>query len=232
MSAQLKLLKKSLKTKFKKCQIPDASAHDIFYIECQPNQLLDLMTFLKTDSTALFEQLSDLCGVDYLLYGCDEWQSSEQATDKGFSRATFDQDPSRSTWPKPRFATVYHLLSLTLNQRIAVRCFLGEDLTLPSVCELWSSANWYEREAFDLFGFTFSNHPDLRRLLTDYGFIGHPFRKDFPMIGKTEIRYDAEKKACVYDPVSIEDRTVIPKIIPKDQRMILQKTLDKEKRNG
>ena len=97
---------------------------------------------------------------------------------------------------------------------------------LPSVCELWSSANWYEREAFDLFGFTFSNHPDLRRILTDYGFVGHHFRKDFPMIGETEIRYDAREKTCVYESVSIEPRTVIPKNIPKDQRLETQAHMD------
>ena len=124
---------------------------------------------------------------------------------------------------EPRFAVVYHLLSLKHNHRLRLRTFAeGEPPVMHSVTDIWSSANWYEREAFDLFGILFEGHPDLRRILTDYGFVGHPFRKDFPLIGNVEVRYDIEKGRVVYQPVSIEPRTLVPRVIRDDHRYLQQ----------
>ena len=119
-----------------------------------------------------------------------------------------------------RFAVVYHLLSITHNRRLRVRCYAPDDAfpVLPSVIDIWNSANWYEREAFDLYGIIFAGHPDLRRLLTDYGFIGHPFRKDFPLTGNVEMRYDPEQGRVIYQPVSIEPRVLVPRVIRHDNR--------------
>jgi len=128
------------------------------------------------------------------------------------------KDYGEGTWTKPRFAVVYHFLSIKHNHRIRVKTFSKEeDFPLfPSVIDLWPVANWYEREAFDLFGFMFTDHPDLRRILTDYGFVGYPFRKDFPMIGKVEVRYDDAQKRVIYQPVSIEERNNVPRIIREE----------------
>jgi NADH-quinone oxidoreductase subunit C len=183
---------------------------------------------LRDDPATRFEMLIDLCGVDYATYGRDEWQT-HSASGTGFSRGTLrdprlqaaDPDISPIEYrPPQRFAVVYHLLSITHNHRLRLKVFCPDDERplVDSVTEVWSSADWYEREAFDLFGILFRGHPDLRRLLTDYGFIGHPFRKDFPMIGNVEMRYDPEKGRVVYEPVSIESRTLVPKIIREDHR--------------
>lgn len=181
-----------------------------------------------------FDTLIDLCGVDYLQYGLSEWDT-ESTTETGFSRAVgvLHQDdfqesaekfPTQSTWEKPRFGVVYHLLSVKDNKRLRVRSFLEEThLIIDSVTNVWASANWFEREAFDLFGIRFEGHPDLRRILTDYGFVGYPFRKDFPLIGKVEIRYDATLQKCVYEPVSIQPRVTVPKVIRKDHRYLVSK---------
>ena len=120
----------------------------------------------------------------------------------------------------PRFAAVYHLLSITNNQRLRIRVFAENDNmpVIPSVISVWASADWYEREAFDLFGILFAGHPDLRRILTDYGFVGHPFRKDFPLIGHVEMKYDAEQKRVIYQPVTIEPRVLVPRVIRDDGR--------------
>ncbi|MCI0590435.1 MAG: NADH-quinone oxidoreductase subunit C, partial [Gammaproteobacteria bacterium] len=119
----------------------------------------------------------------------------------------------------PRYAVVYHLLSIKHNQRLRLRCLLeGDPPKVDSVVEIWASADWYEREAFDLFGILFEGHPDLRRILTDYGFVGHPFRKDFPLVGNVEVRYDPEKQRVVYQPVTIENRVLVPKVIRHDPR--------------
>ncbi|MDA1117199.1 MAG: NADH-quinone oxidoreductase subunit C [Proteobacteria bacterium] len=145
---------------------------------------------LRDDADLRFEQLTDLCGVDYSTYG-------------------------EGARPGGRFAAVVHLLSITHNWRLRVRCSCTDDEMpmLPSLVEIWPSVNWYEREAFDLFGMVFDGHPDLRRILTDYGFIGHPFRKDFPISGYVEMRYDPEQRRVVYQPVSIEPREVTPRIV-------------------
>jgi NADH-quinone oxidoreductase subunit C len=149
---------------------------------------------LRDDPRCRFEQLIDLCGVDYSEYGMGDWDG-------------------------PRYAVVSHLLSVSLNQRVRLRVFAPDD-DLPvvdSVTSLWNSANWFEREAFDLYGILFEGHADLRRILTDYGFIGHPFRKDFPISGQVEMRYDAEKKRVIYQPVTIEPREITPRIIREEK---------------
>jgi len=165
-----------------------------------------------------FEQLLDLCGVDYSEYGGSAWETKE-ATSHGFSRAVDGENNTESELEGLRFAVVYHLLSIQHNQRLRIKVRLDADSPIiDSVCSIWNSAEWYEREAFDLFGILFDGHEDLRRILTDYGFIGHPFRKDFPLIGNVEMRYDEEKKRVVYEPVSIEERILVPRVIRDDNR--------------
>ncbi len=160
------------------------------------DKLLEVCTLLRDGTSFGFEQLIDVCGVDYLEY----------------------QD---GKWDHPRFASVYHLLSIKNNHRLRVKTYLEEDsLIVDSVIEIWSCANWFEREAFDLYGILYDGHPDLRRILTDYGFVGHPFRKDFPLIGNVEMRYDETKKRVVYEPVSIDARITQPKVIRDDHRYI------------
>jgi len=169
-----------------------------------------------------FELLMDVCGVDYLTYASSEWKTN-QGTNSGYSRGVQREpvilDEADSFDPR-RFAAVYHLLSIEHNVRLRVRVFTGESNPpiLPSVVDVWSGANWFEREAFDLFGILFEGHPDLRRILTDYGFIGHPFRKDFPLVGNVEVRYDEDKGRVAYQPVSIEQRTLVPRVIRDDNR--------------
>ena len=178
--------------------------------------LLAVALRLRDDVFFAFDTLIDVCGVDYLEYGVSEW-NAQRATHSGFSRAVQQQGHSKRDGH--RFAVVYHLLSTRLNQRLRLKVSLSEDdLSVPSVCDIWPAANWFEREAFDLFGIVFDGHADLRRLLTDYGFKGHPFRKDFPLIGEVEMRYDATKQRCVYEPVSIQPRVLVPKVIRSDQR--------------
>ena len=166
-----------------------------------------------------FEQLMDLCAVDYSEYGKADWRTSDAATRSGYSRAVERGGHAGSSHGGPRFAVVYHLLSVAKNLRLRLRTYgAGEPPVVPSVVDIWSGANWFEREAFDLFGVLFSGHPDLRRILTDYGFVGHPFRKDFPLIGHVEVRYDPARGRVVYEPVSIEPRTLVPRVIRQDQR--------------
>ena len=168
-----------------------------------------VLTRLRDDASFGFEQLIDLCGVDYSTYGSDVSEGG----------AYFASDASAPCALRPtRFAVVYHLLSISNNVRLRVRVFADDDAMplLPSVVEIWTNANWCEREAFDLYGIIFTGHPDLRRILTDYGFIGNPFRKDFPLSGHVEMRYDAEQKRVVYQPVSIEPREVTPRIVRED----------------
>jgi NADH-quinone oxidoreductase subunit C len=166
-----------------------------------------------------FEQLIDLCGIDYSTYGVSEWETT-QATQAGFSRGVEKLEPQLQIPEQHRFAVAYNLLSISHNQRLRLKVYVhGEMPRLDSVVDVWSGANWFEREAFDLFGIIFDGHPDLRRILTDYGFIGHPFRKDFPLIGNVEVRYDAERKRVVYEPVtSVEPRTLVPRVIRHDNR--------------
>jgi NADH-quinone oxidoreductase subunit C len=192
--------------------------------EVPASQLLIVCRALREEPDWSFEQLVDLTGVDYLHYGRGEWQT-ESASNSGFSRGrsvyvSRYAEAGGDEGTERRFAVVYHLLSVTRNRRLRLRCWCedGEPPMLDSVLSLWKAADWYEREAFDLFGILFRGHPDLRRLLTDYGFVGHPFRKDFPLIGNVEVRYDPAKGRVVYEPVSIEPRTLVPRVIREDNR--------------
>ena len=195
-----------------------AVAGDVAF-EVAADQLLSVCRELRDEAALRFEQLVDLSGVDYLEFGKEEW-NTYGSTATGFSRGV---NPVRTQISEPRsgrFAVTYQLLSITHNWRLRLRCFTteGEPPVIDSVVDIWSSANWYEREAFDMFGILFKDHPDLRRLLTDYGFIGHPFRKDFPLIGNVEVKYDPAKGRVVYQPVSIEPRTLVPRVIREDNR--------------
>jgi len=196
-------------------------AYNEVSIDCAPSQLRALMLSLRDTSCFCFDQLIDLCGVDYLLYGVYDWKT-DAATENGFSRGVERQEENAWTNDTPRFAVVYHLLSTKKNQRVRVKVFLSEqDLIVPSVHDLWKGANWFEREAYDLFGILFEDHPDLRRILTDYGFIGHPFRKDFPLSGQVEMRYDAALEKVIYAPVDITPRVLVPKVIRNDNRYLV-----------
>lgn len=195
-------------------------AYDEVTIECSAKHLKSLMRELRDIETFSFDQLIDLCGVDYLLYGAYDWET-EAATDQGFSRGVERQESRAYVIDKPRFAVVYHLLSTTKNHRIRVKLFVEEThLIVPSIHDLWKSVNWFERETYDLYGILFEGHPDLRRILTDYGFIGHPFRKDFPLSGNVEMRYDAKQQKIVYEPVDIVPRVLVPKVIRNDNRYL------------
>jgi NADH-quinone oxidoreductase subunit C len=189
--------------------------------EVEPGNLLEVCTVLRDAEELRFDLLVDACGVDYLDYGRDEWKT-QTATRTGFSRGVNRGLGAFEAHEKPprRFAVVYHLLSITHNRRLRLRCWCEnrEPPIVESVAGIWPAANWFEREAFDLYGILFRGHPDLRRLLTDYGFIGHPFRKDFPLTGNVEVRYDPEKKRVVYQPVTIEPRVLVPKVIREDHR--------------
>ena len=185
-----------------------------------PAALLALCRSLRDEEQFAFAQLSDLCGVDYSAYGQVDWATRE-TTSIGFSRGRqgVKQAAEEAAAEAGRFAVVYHLLSIKHNLRLRLRCRLTEEPPrVPSVTEIWNSADWFEREAFDLFGILFDGHPDLRRILTDYGFIGHPFRKDFPLEGNVEVRYDPDKKRVVYQPVTISNRVLVPRVIRADNR--------------
>jgi NADH-quinone oxidoreductase subunit C len=170
----------------------------------------DVLTRLRDATDMRFEQLIDLCGVDYSTYGSEVCE--------GGAYLKSDSAPADTASHPKRFAVVYNLLSVSHNARIRVRIFAEDDEfpVLPSVIDIWPSANWYEREAFDLYGIVFTGHPDLRRILTDYGFVGNPFRKDFPLSGNVEMRYDPEQQRVVYQPVSIEPREVTPRIVREE----------------
>lgn len=190
--------------------------------ELDKSELIDVGLALRDEAGFAFEQLIDLCGVDYLNFGESEWQTSS-ASSSGFSRGVEREvivPDADAKFDPERFAVVYHLLSLTHNTRLRLRVYSGPDNPplVPSIVDVWPAANWFEREAFDLYGVLFEGHPDLRRILTDYGFIGHPFRKDFPLSGNVEVRYDEEQGRVVYQPVSIEPRTLVPKTIRDDHR--------------
>ncbi|MFA5664790.1 NADH-quinone oxidoreductase subunit C [Castellaniella sp.] len=168
-------------------------------LQLAPDRWADVGRILRDHAELRFETLIDLCGVDY-----SAWKAPTYGPDHA---------------PHPRrFAVVSHLLSVTHNWRLRVRAYAADDEfpVVASLVDLWPSANWYEREAFDLFGIVFEGHPDLRRILTDYGFIGHPFRKDFPISGHVEMRYDAQQKRVIYQPVTIEPREITPRVVRED----------------
>jgi NADH-quinone oxidoreductase subunit C len=195
-----------------------APAHELCY-ETDASALLTVCRTLRDAPELKFEMLMDLAGVDYLHHGHDDWETQD-ATHTGFSRARFAQSARPDPQEPGRFAVVYNLLSITHNRRLRlkVKCLDTAEPVLDSVVEVWASANWFEREAFDLFGILFRGHPDLRRILTDYGFIGHPFRKDFPLSGNVEVQYDPDRQRVVYQPVSIAPRVLVPKVIRHDNR--------------
>jgi NADH-quinone oxidoreductase subunit C len=219
MSSRSETLASSLTARFADKLKPLPAVPGDVAFEVAASDLLAVCRELRADQSLAFEQLVDLSGIDYLDYGREEWRT-ESSTRTGFSRGV-DRILETVTEPRPaRFAVVYQLLSVTHNWRLRLRCFTqdGEPPVIDSVIDVWASANWYEREAFDLFGILFKGHPDLRRILTDYGFIGHPFRKDFPLIGNVEVKFDPAKGRVVYQPVSIEPRTLVPRVIRQDNR--------------
>lgn len=187
-----------------------------------PNEnLLDIMLLLRDEEVFLFDEVIDVCGVDYAGYGDAEWNTVD-ASITGFCRGA-ERDGVEIKDGEGRFAVVYHLLSVANNQRLRVRAFVdSEQPIIESLVGLWRGVDWFEREAFDLYGIMFSNHPDLRRILTDYGFVGHPFRKDFPLEGHVEMRYDAELGRVIYEPVTLEARTLVPRVIRDDNRFIAE----------
>lgn len=203
---------------------------DVAAITVAPADLPSVALTLRDDSTLSFKQLSDLCGVDYATYGKDEWDT-DTAGAASFSRAVDSTSVGRLSFGsefelpdigRARFVAVSHLLSLDHGVRLRLRCEAPDDElpVVPSLTAVWSNADWYEREAFDLFGILFDGHPDLRRILTDYGFVGHPFRKDFPLVGNVEMRYDPVKGRVVYQPVTIEPRVLVPRVIRNDARYV------------
>lgn len=233
MATKLDSLVDSLNIAFPDISKIEGAIHislDLVVLNVEPSQLLEVAQRLHDDPALSFKQLSDLCGVDYATYGQDEW-GTDTGNMASFSRAvsaastgslSFGDGFELPASDRQRFVVVYHLLSLDHNVRLRLRCAASDDSmpVVPSICSIYSNANWYEREAFDLFGILFDGHPDLRRLLTDYGFIGHPFRKDFPLIGNVEMRYDSVKGRVIYEPVTIEPRVLVPRVIREDGRYV------------
>ena len=228
-------LAKELAARFGEAAVQTALPRGEVTLEVAASDWLAACTALRDEFG--FDTFIDLCGVDYLSYGDDEWDT-DGVSAEGFSRGVEGKGPGRFKWGEQpshqvaepaavvvdtlegkRYAAVLHLLSVARNLRVRVRCFAADN-SLPvvaSLVDVWPGVNWFERETFDLFGIIFEGHPDLRRILTDYGFVGHPFRKDFPLIGNVEVRYDAEKKRVVYEPVtSVEPRVGVPKVIRDD----------------
>ncbi|MGV6852896.1 MAG: NADH-quinone oxidoreductase subunit C [bacterium] len=220
-------LKKQLKGRFADQLVDVREDNDCLCIEIQPDDWVEVARALKTESEFSFGIAIDLCAVDYLGYGEAEWDT--HASVHGFSRGVSGTAMGRFDWEhRPhesvprRFAVVVHLLSVENNQRLRMKCYL-EDLPfplIPSLTEVWNGLNWFEREAFDLLGVVFEGHPDLRRILTDYGFVGHPFRKDFPLVGNVEMRYDEKQKRVLYQPCTLEPRVTVPKTIREDARYV------------
>ena len=228
MSTRIQQLSDCLQQAFVSTLQANVVAYNEVTIEVAAKDLLKVCETLRDDTQFAFEQLIDVCGVDYSEFGNSEW-STEKSSSSGFSRGVdsavnarlrFGDEPVRACNDRPRFAAVYHLMSIANNIRMRIRVYCDDERApvVPSVVGVWPSANWFEREAFDLFGIMFEGHPDLRRILTDYGFVGHPFRKDFPLIGHVEMRYDEEQKRVIYQPVSIEPRVLVPRVIRHDDR--------------
>jgi NADH-quinone oxidoreductase subunit C len=193
MASQLEALKSAVERVLGDKLVSSTLALEELTIVCRPADLVDVATTLRDHSDLSFEQCIDVAGMDYSAY-------------------------RDSTWEGARFAAVYHLLSVKYNWRIRLRTFAADDSfpVIPSVVDVWNAANWFEREAFDLYGIVFEGHPDLRRLLTDYGFVGHPFRKDFPLSGFVEMRYDPVEARVIYQPVTIEPREITPRIVREE----------------
>lgn len=199
-------------------------------IDVAPADLLEVCEILRDEESFAYQQLVDLCGVDYSQFGKGEWETDDSSS-TGFSRGvevstmgrlTFGDELECDDADAPRYASVMQLISYRNNRRLRVKCFAENNdfPVVPSVTGIWSSADWYERESFDLYGILYSDHPDLRRILTDYGFVGHPFRKDFPLVGHVEMRYDPEQKRVIYEPVSIDPRVLVPRVQREDHRYL------------
>lgn len=211
IDSRLTMLAQALADRFSDEDVHLITALGEVTMEVPVDRLMRVCQALRDEEAFQFDMLVDLCGVDYLDHGRD------------------DSEPRKGR--VQRFAVVYHLLSVASNQRLRVRAFLDDEAPMaPSVVDIWAVANWFEREAFDLFGILFDGHPDLRRLLTDYGFIGHPFRKDFPLWGNVEMRYDPEQQRVVYEPVDIEPRVTVPRIIRDDHRYLVDERAEAETR--
>lgn len=212
-------LKNKLEKQFAEQVIACEIESDQVTMVLSAEDLLSVCMTLRDDEAFAFAQLTDLCGVDYSAFKQVNW-ATNATTSTGFSRGR-ESNKETIVDEEQRFAVVYHLLSIKNNIRLRLRCYVsGEPPRIASVTDIWNSANWFEREAFDLFGIVFEGHPDLRRILTDYGFIGHPFRKDFPLEGNVELRYDEDKKRVVYEPVSITNRVLVPRVIRDDNRFV------------
>lgn len=224
MSQSTEILAAHARQKLSNLGVEVAVAVDEVTVEVPAAHWTAACRLLRDLPELAFEELIDLSGVDYSTYGQVEWDADTFASG-GFSRGAERAQPiaeEHRFQPKARFAVVVHLLSIANNQRIRARVFCTDDEfpKIDSVVEIWNSANWYEREAFDLYGILFEGHPDLRRILTDYGFVGHPFRKDFPLSGHVEMRYDATQQRVIYEPVQIEPRVLVPRVIRKDHRYL------------
>ena len=218
-TARVDALAAAIRAHFAESDFELIDALDELTLVVPAERLLDVARTLRDHDDFRFEQLIDLCGVDYAAYGRSEWETDEAST-TGFGRGV-DRDLQIEADDPKRFGVVVHLLSLAHNHRLRLRVHVGAAAPIvDSLIPVWDSANWFEREAFDLYGILFRGHPDLRRILTDYGFVGHPFRKDFPLSGQVEMRYDPELKRVVYEPVSIEPRVLVPRVIREDSRHI------------
>lgn len=208
MSDEFNMLGENLKEVFSDKMVSLENKLGELTLVIDAGDMLGVFSQLRDDARFHFEQLIDICGIDYSAYGSDVSEGGSYLVDDTVANQF-----------KERFAAVYHLLSVEHNFRLRVRVFAQDDAmpTLNSVLEVWPSANWFEREAFDLYGIIFLGHPDLRRLLTDYGFVGNPFRKDFPLSGHVEMRYDAEQRRVVYQPVTVEPREITPRIVREEK---------------
>jgi NADH-quinone oxidoreductase subunit C len=221
-------LAERLRARFGERALAIVEAHGETTLEVAPSCFVDVARALRDDPEFHFEQAVDVSGIDFLGYGEGEWETTDVSSE-GFSRGVEGDGPGRFRWenrpqgvgPAKRFASVVHLLSIRNNERLRLRTFAADNAlpVIPSLVDVWPGLDWFEREAFDLYGIVYEGHPDLRRILTDYGFVGHPFRKDFPLIGNVEVRYDAEKQRVVYEPVtSVEPRVGVPKVVREDSR--------------
>lgn len=238
MSGRVEQLRQRLEDRFGDTLLSCETAYNEVTIAVRQNELLEICNALKAESEFGFEMLMDIVGVDYMAYGLSEW-STQESTSQGFSRGvekssfgrfSFHDAPPKATFDGPRFSISYHLLSVANNHRLRIKVACEDDNAplVNSVVDIWASANWFEREIFDLFGIVFDGHPDLRRILTDYGFIGYPFRKDFPLVGNVEMRYDPEQGRVIYQPVTIEPRVLVPRVVRDDHRYIVDETSSKD----
>lgn len=225
----IQILEERLRSKFQEALDSLIVAFDEVTIEVPPLRVREVCRRLRDDAELGFAYLIDLAGIDYAEYGKGTHGKG------GLVAEDVVQYPGapEQEWEGPRFAVVYHLLSYVHNWRLRLRTFIEDEEmpTVDSVVDIWPAANWFEREAFDLFGIIFDGHPDLRRILTDYGFVGNPMRKDFPLVGHVEMRYDPERQRVVYQPVSIENRVLVPKVIRQDHRYLIESNTSEQKQS-